>query len=92
MTFWNFCEELAEAGDAGHLLESEFCDKLREREPYDMLIGDPMLTRAVPYKVEKVVAIPNLALSGMMFKDQSPILFGECGSKYFEMEFAKEEQ
>lgn len=92
VSFFGFFDEFARERDRGRISEGEFLKLLDEREPYDLIIGDQFFTRAVPYTAKKYISIPNLAISGLAFVDQSPILFGELGSKYFQMMLAGEDE
>lgn len=82
-SFFAMDKELMEDGDFFAETESGYLETLRARAAYDVVMGDDFLTRPVPYPAQ-AVRIPSLAISGLVFIRQSPVLFGETGSLFFE--------
>lgn len=83
ITFFKAEKELLKGQDYAAAAESEFIELLKKREKYDIVIGDQFLTRAVPYEVQ-TIPVPSIAISGMVFMRQSPVLYGEKGTLYFQ--------
>lgn len=81
-SFFTMDRPLMEAGDWFAQTESGYVEELRRRAPYDVVVGDDFLTEPLPYAAQ-VVRIPSIAISGLAFVHQSPVLFGEKGSRYF---------
>lgn len=82
-SFFEMDPSLAQREDFHADTESEYVERLAGRKKYDVIIGDRFLTRAVPYQT-KVIQIPCIAISGLVFMRQSPVLFGEKGTLYFQ--------
>lgn len=82
MTLFGAEKDLLTGEDYAASVESEFVDQLERREKYDIVIGDTFLTRAVPYEIQ-TVNLPSIAISGLVFMRQSPVLYGEKGTLYF---------
>lgn len=88
-SFFTMDPSLAETGDFYAKTESDYVDTLSERENYDLAIGDNFLTRALPYET-RILNIPSIAISGLVFMRQSPVLFGEKGTLYFQQMLEEE--
>lgn len=57
---------------------------LEEQEKYDLIIADPFCFSLFPYEPEKKVALPHIAVSAIFYAKQSPNIFGEKASLYFQ--------
>lgn len=76
-------DEYMRKGDIKMKSEEFLIRHLKERERYDIVISDPIYFGLVPYRPEKLVSLPHIAVSSRAFWDKSPNCFGEKGSTYF---------
>lgn len=56
---------------------------LEEREPYDLVIADPLCFQFLPYEPKRKIAYPHIAVSSLFYLGKSVNIFGEKASLYF---------
>ena len=56
---------------------------LEEQEQYDLVITDPLCFQFLPYEPKRKIAYPHIAVSSILYLDQSVNIFGEKASLYF---------
>lgn len=89
-SFFKMDKSLKEENDL-HIKEEERLQRfLKEQDPYDLIIADPFCFSMIPYEPKKKIMLPHIAVSAVLYVNQSPNLFGEKASLYFE-EMLKEE-
>jgi len=82
-TFFKMEKSLMEEGDMRLREETDLVQLLKLREKYDLIVADPLYGKLLSYQPEKIVWLPHMAVSSVMYLHQSPVLFGEKGSRYF---------
>lgn len=65
---------------------------LEEQEKYDLIIADPFCFSLFPYEPKKKAALPHIAVSAIFYAKQSPNIFGEKASLYFEKMLKEEDK
>ena len=56
---------------------------LEEREPYDLVIADPLCFQFLPYEPKRKIAYPHIAVSSLFYLGKSVNIFGKKASLYF---------
>ena len=56
---------------------------LEEREPYDLVIADPLCFQFLPYEPKRKIAYPHIAVSRLFYLGKSVNIFGKKASLYF---------
>lgn len=76
-------DEALKRPDDRHLNEEDdLAELVKEREPYDAILGDPLLRRLLPVQPACFVPLPHTAISSRAFWSQSPNCLGAKGSEY----------
>ena len=83
-SFFKMDEEMVEEHDLQIKDEETFQTFLKTQMPYDLVVADPFCEAMLPYKPKKIIALPHIAVSAVFYANQSPNIFGEKASVYFQ--------
>lgn len=82
-TYFTLDCQLARPEDRKLVEEDDLAQLIREREPYDVILGDPLLRGLLPDPAVRYVELPHTAISSRAFWNRSPNCLGEKGSRWF---------
>lgn len=82
-SFFKMDKALMQEGDLHIQEEASLIEFLKDQEAYDLIIADPLCFPVIPYRPEKQIMLPHIAVSGILYLEQSPNLFGKKASVYF---------
>lgn len=83
-SFFQMDKEMIEAHDLQIKDEDTFQTFLKTQMPYDLVVADPFCMEMLPYKPKKIITLPHIAVSAVFYANQSPNIFGEKASVYFQ--------
>ena len=83
-TFFTMDKSLKRENDFQIKDEEKIVNFLKEQEEYDLIIADPFCFSLLLYEPKTKVALPHIAVSAIFCAKQSPNIFGEKASLYFE--------
>lgn len=83
-SFFKMDKSLKEENDFHIKDEEKFQTFLKEQEKYDLIIADPFCFSMISYEQEKKIMLPHIAVSASIYANQSPNIFGEKASLYFQ--------
>ncbi len=85
-SFFQINKKLKEEKDFRIKEEAMLPEFMKEQEKYDLVIADPFCFQILPYMPEKKVMLPHIAVSAILYLDQSANVFGKKAREYFELQ------